>query len=65
MCNGQYAEVTISSSTSNSVTVDISSCPTANRLFYNWRENPCEYKQCSIYSDDEYSLPAPVWFWDI
>ncbi|KAF4532321.1 hypothetical protein B566_EDAN003624 [Ephemera danica] len=58
-----WVDATITSSTARTVTVTMDS--TATKLAYAWKGVVCDYKACSIYSNDSEALPAQVWRWDV
>ncbi|XP_059471569.1 sialate O-acetylesterase-like [Neocloeon triangulifer] len=60
---GAWVPTSIVASTGNTVTVAVAADDVL--LTYAYRSTVCEYKQCSIYSDDAADLPAQPWQWDL
>ncbi|XP_059480899.1 sialate O-acetylesterase-like [Neocloeon triangulifer] len=61
--DGSYELTDVISTTSNSVTVTVST--NATQLVYAYSSYVCEYKDCAVYSDDAENLPAQVWKWQL
>ena len=64
--DSQWLEGTIIGTTSDkSINVGFPTCPqgySMTKIQYDWRTNPCVFKQCAVYSDD---LPSPPFVIDV
>ena len=63
--DSQWLEGSIDSTASDSVLIWFTSCPTSytmKQLRYDWRQDPCVFKKCAVYSNE---LPAPPFVIDI